>query len=214
MTPAEKFESMLPHADRLAKRIAKRFHRLRMKDDFLQVSRIALWECSLRHTDDSGDLWAYSRIRIQGACIDWIRKTSWFSRHLCKKASMLSLHNPSVMGRSDDGSDGQYEILDRMFFNGNSAGLDSQAHDTDMNPTYDEDQDYTFCEVSNEQFRQHAHERLIEATRSLPEKQRKVIEAFLDDRPLKTVAEELGVSPGRVSQLLSTAIAALRVISV
>lgn len=217
MTPTQKFDAMLPYCDKLAKRIAKRFHRLRMQEDFVQVSRTALWECALRHTEETGDFWAFSRIRIQGACLDWVRTTSWFSRTMCKVATMRSLNHSSRLGfASGDGvdADDSYELQDRLLSNSGGVDLDGPAYGSDINPTYDEDHDFTFRDVADEQYRDHVNKRIGAATRSLPENQRKVIEAFLADKPMKDVAEELGVSPGRVSQLLSQALASLRGISV
>lgn len=197
MTQSDKFKSLLDFADKLSASLAKRYWRARQADDLRQVARIALWECSVRHVDGQGDLQAYARRRIYGACVDWLRTMSWFSRKNCKTMLMQSLQDQASAGTANyDGGDSEFDRFEGVTWDG-EIGQDSTLH-----------------AVIKEEYARRVQEAIGLAVTHLSPKQRRMVEGVLGGVPQSELARELGISQGRASQILADATARLRSLSV
>jgi RNA polymerase sigma factor for flagellar operon FliA len=162
---------------------------------------------------------AYASARIRGALLDELRSRDWASRSVRSKARrMLAAHDEltHALGRTPTTAEvadklgvakGAVEALTgdvhrSVILNYDSVVADSAA-DT-LLPADDESPDLVLLERERRSY-------LIDAVAALPDRLRHVVVGyFFEERPMQELADELNVSPSRISQMRAEAVDMLR----
>jgi len=161
----------------------------------------------------------FARLRIQGALLDELRSRDWASRSARQDGRRLHVATEELTGRLGRRpettelaaamgvtSDDVVRIRDDVH---RSTVLHLDAFEpgtggSDVLPEPSADPVQLLLGV---EMRSHLHD----AVQALPERLRKVVvEYFFEDRPMKEIAEDLGVTISRVSQLRGEAVKLLR----
>lgn len=162
----------------------------------------------------------FARLRIQGALLDELRSRDWASRSARQDGRRLHVATEELTGRlgrqpeigevartlgiseqdvvriRDDVQ--RSTVLHLDAFEPGTGGSDSLADDGSADPVH---------QLLGREMRGYLHD----AVEALPERLRKVVvEYFFEERPMKDIAEDLGVTISRVSQLRSEAVKLLR----
>jgi RNA polymerase sigma factor FliA len=200
--------------------IAARIPRHVSRDDLVSAGMLGLLQAARSFDPERGvDFTAYARVRIRGALLDELRSRDWASRSVRATARTLdatverltatlqrtptSREVGEAMGVDSHVLDSIAADVDRAsVLNYESVILGGDADDLlPSTGTHPEDQVL-------------ARERcayLYDAVGALPERLRTVVEgSFFDGRPLLDIANELGVTESRVSQMRSEALLLLR----
>ena len=162
---------------------------------------------------------AYASARIRGALLDELRSRDWASRSVRSRArKMLAAHDEltNALGRTPTTEEvaeklgvakGAVEALTgdvhrSVVLNYDSVIADSAA-DT-LLPSDNESPDVVLLERERRSY-------LIDAVAALPDRLRHVVVGyFFEERPMQDLADELGVSPSRISQMRAEAVAMLK----
>jgi RNA polymerase sigma factor for flagellar operon FliA len=189
------------------------------RDDLASAGMLALVVAAQRYDASQGVPFpAYAATRIRGAIIDELRGMDWASRSVRRRAREVEevrgrlageLGRPvadaeisQALGITTDELSSHQADLSRAVVASLSA-IQAAARD-DLLPSVG----HTAHDVV-EQRERLAY--LQDAVTLLPERLRVVIEGyFLNDRPMTEIAEELGVTQSRVSQMRAEALALLR----
>ncbi len=196
------------------------------KDDMTSAAMEGLIDAANKYDPSKGAKFrTFAEYRIRGAIFDEMRKLDWFSRSLREKHSQLSqtmLRLERKLGRSPD----EEEMAEAM-----DMSLD-QYHDTltkvshlgcvSLNETLDHSEEGRSFLDSLEQTDDPTPMDLIESQEmtalmaevleELSKKERLVIALYYyEELTQKEIAEVIGVTEGRVSQLHSQALIKLRV---
>ena len=190
------------------------------RDDLTSAGMAGLAQAARAYETDRGIRFDhYASRRIRGALLDELRQKDWASRSVRSRARAVQEASESLsarLGRTPTTSevadhlgcassrvDGVAEDVERavvLHFDGASGerGLDELiAADA---PTPD-------TVVLEEE--RHAY--LADAIAALPERLRRVVVGyFFEERPMQEIADELGVTDSRISQLRAEALALLR----
>jgi RNA polymerase sigma factor for flagellar operon FliA len=210
-----------PLVQRIARRTWSRLPRGVDQDELVSAGVIGLIEAVERYDPARGiafDL--YAKHRIQGAILDALRATDWVPRAVRIRASGLENARKSLtseLGRAPnvaelaDKLETPVEAVHALLVDADAqqpVSLDAPSEPDGPAPVDrlangdDPEREY----VAAEQRRSTAV-----ATSQLPERERIAIERFyFQERSLKEIGAELGVSESRVSQLCSQAIKRLR----
>ena len=152
-----------------------------LRDDLVAAGTYGLIDALRKNGEDRGPTFEwYARIRIRGAILDELRSQDWLTR---RARSRVATSNCS-------GGHGSATIP--------LEELPGVAVATEPSP----------FELASDHLRNVA---LKDAVASLPERERRIITRhYSEDVQLKTIAQELGVSEPRVSQLHARAVGMLR----
>ena len=191
------------------------------RDDLVSAGQLALVHAARSYDSGTGVPFGhYARTRVRGALLDELRSADWASRGARSRAKRLAAAEDRLaaeLGRWPSDLELARELgadLEQMTATRSDAhrsvvlSLD-QLVDAGANP---EEQvqghhpDPAQLVLQAERLRY-----LTAAVAALPERLRVVVEgSFLQQRPLAELAEELGVTESRVSQLRTEALALLR----
>jgi RNA polymerase sigma factor FliA len=201
--------------------VAARVPRHVRHDDLVSAGLLGLAQAAKMWDPERGVSFEhFARRRIEGALLDELRSRDWASRSARQDGRRLQLVTEELtgrLGRSPEttelakelgvGADDVERIRDDVrrstvlhldAFEPGSGGGDSLA---DV-PSADPIQQLLSAEMRGY---------LLDAVQTLPDRLRKVVvEYFFEDRPMKEIADELGVTISRVSQLRAEAIKLLR----
>ncbi len=187
------------------------------RDDLVSAGSLALVLAAQAYDAETGVPFArYAALRIRGALLDELRSMDWVSRGARQRARRVSTTSDeltSKLGRTPT----RQELADAM--GASVADIDAARGDADRRilsiEAYDSAIADTVSEPSigpeenvlvNEKM-QHLHA----AVKALPERLRYVVEQlFFHDRPVVELAEELGVTQSRISQLRTEALALMK----
>ena len=206
----------------LVRKIAWHMHgrvgRLVEIDDLLQVGYIGLVNASQRYVPKEGvSFAAYAKIRIRGSIVDYLRSNSTMCRatiamHQKVKAAMTRLEHefmraPSVPELAEDlgMTIPEYEEWQTQFATRQISSLDEVYTDHSLL--------FTDKAVSAEDKVQQDELKtmLREALGDLPEREALVLQLyFVEELNIYEIAEVLGVTTGRVSQIKKAAVDRLR----
>jgi RNA polymerase sigma factor for flagellar operon FliA len=209
----------------LVKRIA---HHLRGRlpdsvevDDLVQVGLIALLDASRQYSASKGASFeTYAGIRIRGAMLDEVRNTDWTPRSVYRRQRELTAAIRAVENRTGKPAEareiaGELAVtLDEYYRMVTSAAahrvfsLDQDGDDGEapVQQIADPERDPAL-ELESDEFRS----ALVEALRSLPEREALVMSLYYDDEfNLKEIGEVLGVTESRVCQIHGQALARVR----
>lgn len=202
--------------------VAARVPRHVRHDDLVSAGLAGLAQASRSWDPERGVSFDhFARRRIEGALLDELRSRDWASRSARKDTRRLHLVTEELTGRLGRSPD-TGEVADALgvtpadverirddvrrstvlhldaFEPGSGGGGDSLADEPGTDPI-------------NQLLGQEMRGYLRDAVMTLPERLRKVVvEYFFEDRPMKDIADDLGVTISRVSQLRAEAIVMLR----
>merc|ERR1712100_566834 len=79
-----------PEVQKVARRMAQRFHSHVAVDELVQVGTLGLIEAIDRfEPQQNASLATYAKIRIQGAILDYMRQNDWVPRSVRSRANMI-----------------------------------------------------------------------------------------------------------------------------
>ena len=194
-------------------------------DDLIQVGMMGLADAISKYDSQHGAQFeTYANQRIRGAILDELRSTDWMSRTSRKEQKIIEKAIQKAeqqLGRDPGEQDIANEMgisisaYQEMLFksrgtqllyledltgeaNGDEDFLDRYVSDSESDP---------FHMLENQNMRQS----LIDAIGLLPEREQNIMSMYYEqEMNLKEMAEVLGITDSRVSQLHSQAIARLR----
>ena len=194
-------------------------------DDLIQVGMMGLADAISKYDSQHGAQFeTYANQRIRGAILDELRSTDWMSRTSRKEQKIIEKAIQKAeqqLGRDPGEQDIANEMgisisaYQEMLFksrgtqllyledltgevNGDEEFLDRYVSDSESDP---------FHMLENQNMRQS----LIDAIGLLPEREKNIMSMYYEqEMNLKEMAEVLGITDSRVSQLHSQAIARLR----
>ena len=187
------------------------------RDDLASAGSLALVLAAQAYDADTGVPFArYAALRIRGALLDELRSMDWVSRGARQRARRVSTaadELTSKLGRTPTREElasslgtGVAEVdaargdAERRILS--IEAFDSAIADTVSEPGMGPEESL----LVNEKM-QHLHA----AVKALPERLRYVVEQlFFHDRPVVELAEELGVTQSRISQLRTEALALMK----
>jgi RNA polymerase sigma factor for flagellar operon FliA len=198
----------------LARRLASQFGSSVEADDLAQEGMLALLECG--HSLDVDELMAYAYVhqRVTGAMQDSLRRRDNCSRLARRRTKAIAKAEQTLRNRLDRcpthseiakeaGIDLRtyFAALARAFAS-NDGAIDEFVEDTAVAPTGD---------PLSEILRAETLDQLDGAFWCIPERQRRIlIDRYMNDAKLREIAEELGVTESRVSQLETAALENMR----
>jgi len=207
--------------------VAVHFPRHVDREDLARAGALGLVEASRRFDDSRGvPFERFAAQRIRGAILDSVRSADWAPRSVRMLARRLEsteqslatelgrVPNHDEMARSLGVTRRELQRLQDRLFRSVVLALDHETND-------DSDEDLTLVDVltdksaiepSEELEKRELHTYLRDAVSLLPERQRLVVIGyFLDGKSSQELAEFLGVTESRISQLRSEALANLKV---
>jgi RNA polymerase sigma factor for flagellar operon FliA len=212
---ADQREQLIQAYEGYARMIAARCYSQRMRDsvgfdDYLQFARLGLIEALDRFEPERGILFeTFAAKRIKGSIVDGIATTSEVQQQLAERRQRLRERTASLDDAEQDVSSQDAEQLFAQLADiaiGLAIGyaLEADSGTESGEPAFG---DTTYASVELKQLR----DLILAAVRDLPDRERHVITShYLQQRAFAEVAEELGVTRGRVSQLHRDGIERLR----
>lgn len=200
--------------------LATRLPRHVPRDELVSAAMAGLAQAA-RSFDPSRDTRfdAYASARIRGALLDELRSRDWASRSVRSKArKMLAAHDEltATLGRAPSTN----EVAEKLGMERSAVetlagdvhrsvvlNYDSVLADAGADavlPCDDQSPDVVLLERERRSY-------LIDAVAALPERLRVVVVGyFFEERPMQELADALGVSPSRISQMRAEAVALLK----
>lgn len=187
-------------------------------DDLVQAGLVALTECAQKHNGPTEDGFAaYAKLRVRGAMVDLVRRSSPLSRSASDRRKLLAGAAQALtttLGRTPT----EDELAEAMGMTTAALGelrassepmrfepIDDTYSDSDM--AFADDRPDSFEIIADEQSRAS----VVAAITGLPERLQRVIQLyFVEELNLAEIAEVLSVSVPRVHQLKAQALDKLR----
>lgn len=216
-SPKPSIENIVREHEALVRRVTHHVHsRVRSIvefDDLLQIGLIGLIEAAQRYTRHDGvSFESYAVLRIRGAIYDFLRKNST----LCRKSIQISRNVNSArerlamtLGRTPE----KHELAEAVSmtmeeFTSWEQTLNASYHNS-IQDEYDEHSMwFASDEPSAEQTldRERLKDALLAAIKTLPHREALVLQLYyVEELNIYEVAAVLEVTPGRVSQIKSSA---------
>ena len=200
-----------PMVRRVAYRMARRYPRSVDADDLVHIGMLGLIDAVDRYEGDRTESFsAYARIRVQGAIVDEMRKADWVPRSVRDRANAIKRTKERLteeLGRAPEhaelatglgvSEDRLTELLRtadiRVLVSTEEGDDDSTVGSTLAAPGMDVDEIVA---------QRHKSTQVREVLANLPERERVIVELYYyRDRNFKEIADILGVTESRVSQL-------------
>ena len=215
-------ESLVKEHMELVRKIAWHMHgRVRNAveiDDLLQVGYFGLVNAAQKYSKKEGAVFSsYAVIRIRGAIVDYLRKSSNLCRttiQMQQKAKIAEENLRQALGREPSSNElaENLGISDQEMMDWEHA-FQANVHQS-LNGVYDEFSIWFVSDENNpeEQLNETEMKELLkEALRTLPEKEALVVQLYyVEELNVYEIAEVLDVTTGRVSQIKSSAIKRIR----
>nr|WP_224745939.1 RNA polymerase sigma factor FliA [Neiella litorisoli] len=212
------------HAD-LVKRIA---HHLKGRlpasvqvDDLIQAGMIGLLEALKNYDQSKGAAFeTYAGIRIRGAMLDELRRGDWSPRSVHQQNRRVAdaikaveqetgrdAHDAEVAARLEMSLTDYHQLLASLN-SGRIIGIEDLGVSEDaLSPEIQQNESTPFQELSEQQFQRS----LVEAIKTLPEREALVLSLYYDDElNLREIGDVLSVSESRVCQIHSQAMHRLK----
>lgn len=187
-------------------------------DDLVQAGLVALTECARKHDGPTEDGFAaYAKLRVRGAMVDLVRRSSPLSRSASDRRRTLRDATAALsvsLGRPPN----EAELAEAMGITANdladmrttSEPMRFEAIDdaySDSDPAFADDRPDSFAMLADQQMR----DGLASAIGELPDRLQMVIQLyFVEELNLSEIAEVLEVSVPRVHQLKAQALEKLK----
>ncbi len=194
-------------------------------DDLIQVGMMGLADAISKYDSQHGAQFeTYANQRIRGAILDELRSTDWMSRTTRKEQKIIEKaiqkaeqqlgKNPSEQDIANE-LDITLPAYQEMLFKSRGTQL---LYLEDLTGEVNGDEDFLDRYVSDSESdpihmleNQNMRQSLIDAIGLLPEREQNIMSMYYEqEMNLKEMAEVLGITDSRVSQLHSQAIARLR----
>ena len=194
-------------------------------DDLIQVGMMGLADAISKYDSQHGAQFeTYANQRIRGAILDELRSTDWMSRTSRKEQKIIEKAIQKAeqqLGRDPGEQDIANEMgisisaYQEMLFKSRGTQL---LYLEDLTGEANGDEDFLDRYVSDSESdpihmleNQNMRQSLIDAIGLLPEREQNIMSMYYEqEMNLKEMAEVLGITDSRVSQLHSQAIARLR----
>lgn len=221
----EVVEQYLPLVQHVVFQVAVHFPRHVDREELARAGALGLVEAAHRYDGSRGVPFdRYAAQRIRGAILDAVRSVDWAPRSLRLSARRLDLarhHLAADLGRAPTPAEvatemgiglSELERLETRIQRAVVLALDEQiSHDDEQTTLKDLLPDDANLEPDGELEVREMHGYLRDAVQLLPERHRLVtIGYFLQGKTSQELAEFLGVTESRVSQLRSEALEMLR----
>lgn len=205
----------------MARRLASRLPATVHVEDLVQAGVVGLLE-SLRDEDAglSSNFDAYARIRIHGAMIDEVRRNDWSSRSANRIRREISRAVESVekrVGRPANSREVAEEIGTDLatYYDLLRRAAESRVYSVSDVPGTDGADSQAFDDERNNPAREYECDSLRRALGcaigKLSLRERQIVSLyFANERSLREIAETVGVSESRISQIRTRATARLR----
>ena len=210
----------LPLVDFAVTQLAARLPRHVPRDELVSAAMAGLAQAA-RSFDTTRDCRFdhYAQARIRGALLDELRSRDWASRSVRSKARrLLAAHDEltASLGRTPTNA----EVADKIGVDAAAVdaitgdvhrsvvlNYDSIVADAGADTLLPADEDSPDAVLLERERRAY----LIDAVAALPDRLRHVVVGyFFEERPMQELADELGVSPSRISQMRAEAVAMLK----
>jgi RNA polymerase sigma factor FliA len=200
--------------------VANRIPRHVNRDDLVSAAMVGLAQAARSFDPDRGIRFdRYASTRIKGALLDELRRCDWATRSVRAKARKVNAATESLtgrLGRTPTPSEVAAELgcdvadIDNVAADVhrglvlNYDSMVSQGDGEDMLPTDNHTPDAVLLDRERQTY-------LVDAVASLPDRLRTVVIGyFFEERPMQDLADELGVSESRISQMRAEALVLLR----
>lgn len=197
-------------------RVPRHIHR----DDLLSAAMAALAQAARSFDDTRGiGFERYASTRIKGALLDELRSRDWASRSVRSKARHVSQATDeltSKLGRSPSRAEVAHHLNVPLSEVTSVAGdvhraqvlnydsLVESGDGDDVLPPDHQSPDMVLLDRERKSY-------LVDAVAALPARLRHVVVGyFFEERPMQELADELGVSESRISQMRAEALALLK----
>jgi RNA polymerase sigma factor for flagellar operon FliA len=189
---AEDIADFMPLVHQIVARFLRKLPPNVLRDDLVAAGTFGLIDALRKGGDDKGVTFEwYARVRIRGAILDELRSQDWLTR----RARTRLTQNAAKEGDTSSQSRVAVVGLDDLPFDVHSQGI----HDT---------QTPSPLAIVEERME---HKALAAAVERLPERERYIVTShYFQQIPFKAIAQTLGVSEPRISQLHSRAMGLLR----
>jgi RNA polymerase sigma factor FliA len=174
----------LPLVERMATRMVRKLPPSVLREDLVAAGAIGLMDASRRFDGERGAQFEwYARVRIRGAMIDELRTLDWLTRHERSKANAAT---------------GEGDVISVVGLEDLTEQQRSPATRESMSP----------AGLTEKRMTRQA---LSDAIARLPEREASIVSMhYVDGRPFKEIAQLLGVSEPRISQLHTRAVKLLQ----
>jgi RNA polymerase sigma factor FliA len=215
---ADRIRRFLPMVRRLAWHVHGSGRAGMEIDDLVQAGLVALTECAQRHTGPTEDGFAaYAKLRVRGAMVDLVRRSTPLSRAASDKRKLLR-EQAAALGIKLGREPNETELAAAMGITANELAdlrtaseplrfetIDDAYSDSDM--AFADSRPNSFALLADQETREH----VTGAIASLPERLQMVVQLyFVEELNLAEIAEALEVSVPRVHQLKAQALEKLR----
>lgn len=218
--PRQQRRELVERFGPLVRRVARRIYR-RLPDyargfeeeDLVSVGVIGLLDAHKRYDAESGTRFeSFAEYRVKGAILDEVRKHDFFPRRLRAEANKLERVEERLAGELGRAAQ-EEEVAEAL-----EIGLDELARLRDRVAPYsfvapEEHGPMLGGRVTPEVqlARKEQRGRLVELLKGLPERQQLILDLYFNrERTLTEIGALLDLSPGRISQLKTRALATLR----
>jgi RNA polymerase sigma factor FliA len=212
--------SHLPLVNYMVSEIANRVPRHVCRDDLVSAAMAGLAQAARAFDPERGiSFQRFASARIRGALLDELRSRDWASRSVRAKArdvAQATDHLTAKLGRAPSSaevatamgtSQGELEAINSdvyraLVLNFEALPVDGNAEEILLSGNSGPDEDI----LDNEK-----RAYLVAAVDKLPERLRRVIIGyFFEELPMQVLAEELGVTDSRISQMRAEALLLLK----
>ena len=201
-----------PMVRRVAYRMARRYPRSVDADDLVHIGMLGLIDAVDRYEGDRAESFtAYARIRIQGAIVDEMRKADWVPWSVRDRANSIKRAKQALLeelGREPTHSEiaerlgVDVERLEELLRTADIRVLVSTEEGGDDDSTVGSTLMDPGLGVDEIVASRHKSSQVRVVLASLPERERLIVELYYyRDRNFKEIADILGVTESRVSQL-------------
>ena len=212
---------VLEHAEmvrRIALHLADRLDGVCDPDDLIQAGLVGLLEAADRYDAIEGiPFEGYAYPRIRGAMLDGLRRNDWCPRNTRKTGRLIREARgrlQQVLGREPRDEEvasrceltlDEYQKTLKALDNAGISSLDFMLETGEALLPIDKDRS------SGPLFEQRAKQALVEALKTLPEREAMIMSLYYDEElNQKEIALALGLTEARISQLRSKAVKTLK----
>lgn len=213
-------QSGLPLVQYAVSDLAGRLPRHVLRDDLVSAGMLGLVQAAKTWDPTRGVTFdRFARRRIQGALLDELRQRDWASRSVRANARRLQAAAVDITARTGEAPDAAQLSAEMGLTPSELDKLNGDVHratvlhwdaiftDVDDCPVTSTGGDQTLDTLLQREMVGYLRDAVV----SLPERLRKVVvEYFFEERPMQEIADDLGVTESRISQMRAEAIELLR----
>lgn len=216
---AELVRSCLPLVQYIVSDVAGRLPRHVQRDELVSAGMLGLAQAAKAWDPARGVTFdRYARTRIQGAVLDELRSRDWATRSVRADARRLRVVTEEIADATGAASQqaiaaamgismGELERLNKDIHRATVLQYDAVFVDSEDGPVTGVEGDVTLDQLLQRETIGYLRDAIV----MLPERLRKVVvEYFFEERQMQEIADDLGVTESRISQMRAEAIVLLR----